>query len=65
MVVANRDVEGSILAMLKIKKAFIPCAWIFRIIHPQDMNNHPVEYLYFPISLWVEGSRFGQLGVQH
>jgi hypothetical protein len=32
-VVANRSVEGSIVAMLKIRKALIPCAWMFGIIH--------------------------------
>jgi hypothetical protein len=47
-VVANRVVEGSVVAMLNIRKDFIPCAWMFGIIHPQDMNNHHVDYLCFP-----------------
>jgi hypothetical protein len=64
-VVANRVVEDSVVAMLNIRKALIPCAWMFRIVHPQDMDNHPANYLYFFISLWVEGSRFGQLGIHH
>jgi hypothetical protein len=64
-VVANRVVEGSIVAMLNIRKDFIPCVWMFGIIHSQDMDNHHVDYLYFSISLWVEGSQFGQLGVHH
>ena len=42
-VVANRVVEGSIVAMLIIRKNFIPCAWMFGIVHPQDMNNHHVD----------------------
>jgi len=28
-------------------------------------NSHPIDYLYFSISLWVEGSQFVQLGVHH
>jgi hypothetical protein len=55
-VVANRVVEGSIVAMLNIRKDFIPCAWMFGIVHPQDMDNHHVDYLCLSISLWVEGS---------
>jgi hypothetical protein len=51
-VVANRVMQGSIVAMLNIRKAFIPCVWMFGIIHPRDMDNHPVDYLYFSISLW-------------
>jgi hypothetical protein len=62
-VVANRVVEGSIVAMLNTRKDLIPCAWMFGIVHPRDMNNHPVDYLCLSISLWVEGNRFGQLGV--
>jgi hypothetical protein len=64
-VVANRVVEGSIVAMLNIRKDLIPCAWMFGVVHSQDMHNHHVDYLYFSISLGVEGSQFGQLGVHH
>jgi hypothetical protein len=63
--VANGVVEGSIIAMLNIRKTLIPCAWMFGIVHHWDMENHHVDYLYFPISLWVEGNRFGHLGVDH
>jgi hypothetical protein len=55
-VVGNRVVEGSIVDMLKIRKDFIPCAWKFGIVHPRDMDNHPVDYLCFSISLQVEAS---------
>jgi hypothetical protein len=55
-VVANRVVEGSVVAMLNIRKDLIPCVWMFGIVHPQDMDNHHVDYLCFSISLWVEGS---------
>jgi hypothetical protein len=65
MVVANRVLEGSIVAMLNIRKTLIRCAWMFGIIHPQYMNNHLIDYLYLSISFWAEGSRFGQLVVHH
>jgi len=61
----NRAMDGSVVAMLNIRKNLITCAWMFGIVHPQDMDNHHVDYLCFSISLWVEGSGFGQLGVHH
>jgi hypothetical protein len=64
-VVANRVVEGSIVAMLNIRNTCITCVWMFGIVHSRDMDNHLVDYLCFSISLWVEDSRFGQLGVHH
>jgi hypothetical protein len=51
--------EGFVVAMLKIRKDFISYAWMFGIVHPQDMDNHHVDYLCFSISLWVEGNPFG------
>ena len=45
-VVANRAVEGSIVAMLNIRKAFIPCMWILGVVHSKDVYNHLVDYLY-------------------
>jgi hypothetical protein len=64
-VVANRVVEGSSVAMLNIRKDLILCAWMFRFLYYHDMSNHLVDYLYFSISMWVEGSLFGQLVVHH
>jgi hypothetical protein len=64
-VVENRVVGGFVITILNIRKDIILCAWIFIILHPQDMNNHPVDYLSFSIILWVKGSRFGQVGVHN
>jgi hypothetical protein len=41
-VVSNRVVEGYVVAMLNIRNSFIPCAWMFGIIHSHDMDNHLV-----------------------
>jgi hypothetical protein len=59
MIEANRYVEGSIVDILNIRKDLIPCAGIFGIVHTWDMENHPIHYLCFFISLWVEGTLFG------
>jgi hypothetical protein len=64
-VLTNVVVEGSIVAMLNIRKVLIPCAWMFEIVHPWDINNLLVDYLCLSMSPWVEGSRFAQLGVHH
>jgi hypothetical protein len=61
----NISMEGSVVAMLNIRKNLIPCAWVFGIVHPQYMKYHLVNHLCFSISLWVEGNRFGHLGVHH
>jgi hypothetical protein len=33
-VVDNRVVEGYVVAILNIRKYFIPCVWMFGIVHP-------------------------------
>ena len=56
--------QGSIVAMLDIGKALIPCAHILGIVHAQDMHDHHVDNLGLAIRLGVEGRGFGELGVQ-
>jgi hypothetical protein len=50
--------------MLNIRKALIPCAWILGFVHAQDIHGHPIDDVCLSISLGVEGSGFGELGVQ-
>jgi hypothetical protein len=50
--------------MLEINKSFIPCVWILGFLHAQEMHDHPIDELYFSISLRVEGSGFGNLDIQ-
>jgi hypothetical protein len=38
---------------------------MFGIIHSWDMENHHIHFLYFSISMWVEGSWFGHIGFHH
>jgi hypothetical protein len=56
--------QGSIVAMLDIGKALIPCERVLLIIHVKDMHNHLIYNLGLAICLGVEGSVFGELGVQ-
>jgi hypothetical protein len=37
---------------------------MFLIVHVQDMYNHPIDDLSLAIYLRVEGSGFGELGIQ-
>ena len=56
--------QGSVVAMLDIGKALIPCARFLLIIHAKDIHNHLIYNLGLAIYLGVEGRRFGELGVQ-
>jgi hypothetical protein len=55
---------GSIVVVLNIGKTLIPCARVLGILHAQDMHNHLVDDLGLAIHLGMEGSGFGELGVQ-
>jgi hypothetical protein len=55
---------GTVVDMLNIGKTIIPCGRVIGIVHAQDMYNHPIEDLGLAICLGVEGSGFGELGVQ-
>jgi hypothetical protein len=56
--------QGSILDMLDIGKALIPCERVLGIIHAKDMHNHLIYDLGLAICQGVEGRGFGELGVQ-
>ena len=55
--------QGSVVAMLDIGKALIPCVRVLGIIHVKDMHNHSIYNLGLVICLGVEGHGFGELGV--
>jgi hypothetical protein len=55
---------GYDVTMLNIGKILIPCAKVLGIIHAQDMHDYPLDDLNLAIRLGVEGSVFGELGVQ-
>jgi hypothetical protein len=55
---------GSVVAVLNIGKTLIPCVSMLRVLHAQDMQDHLVEELSLTIRLGMEGSGFGELGVE-
>jgi hypothetical protein len=63
-VVASRAMNRLVVVVFHIRKVVIPCAWMFRVVHPQDVHDHPIEHLYLAISLGMEDSGFGEHGVQ-
>ena len=63
-VVANRVVNSSVVVVLHIRKVVIPCAWMFGVVHSYDVHDHLIDHLCLTISLGMEGSGFGELGVQ-
>ena len=56
--------ENLVVAMLNIGKTLIPCMQMLRVVHVQDVHNHPIDDLCLTINLGVENSGFSELGVQ-
>jgi hypothetical protein len=56
--------ESLVVAVLNIGKNIIPCMWMLRVIHEQDVHNHLIDDLCLDISLRVDESGFSELGVQ-
>ena len=55
---------GFVVTVINTGKNLIPCARMIGIIHEQYMHDHPVDDLDLDIRIGVEGSGFGELGVQ-
>jgi hypothetical protein len=47
-----------------IWETLIPCTRMLRVVHAQDVYNHPIDDLSLAIDLGVERSGFCELGVQ-
>jgi hypothetical protein len=56
--------ESPIVTVLDIWETLVPCMWMLRIVHAQDVHNHPINDLYLAISFGVESNEFCELGVQ-
>jgi hypothetical protein len=56
--------QGSVVAMMDIGEALIPCARVILIIHVKDMHNDSIYNLGLAICLGVEGRGFGEFCVQ-
>jgi hypothetical protein len=60
----GRAMKSPVLDVLNIGKTLIPCTWMLRVVHVQDVYNHLINKLYLFVSLGVENSGFSDLGVQ-
>jgi hypothetical protein len=56
--------EIPVVTVLNIGETLVPCTWMLRIIHAQDVHNHLIDDLCLVVSLGVESSGFCELGVQ-
>jgi hypothetical protein len=54
----------SVIVVLNIRKVVMPCAWMFGVVCPQDVHDHPIDHLFLAIGLGMKGRGFGELGFQ-
>jgi hypothetical protein len=59
-VVENKIVKGFVVVVLNIRKAFIPCMWIIRVVHFEDMYNHHVNYFCLSMFWGMDDTQFVQ-----
>jgi hypothetical protein len=48
--------ESPVVAMLNIGNTIIPCTWMLRVVHVQDVQNHLIDDVFLAVSLGVESS---------
>jgi hypothetical protein len=56
--------ESPVVTVLNIGETLVPCTWMLRVVHVQDVHNHLIDDLCLVICLGVESSGFCELGVQ-
>ena len=56
--------ESHVVTVLNIGETLIPYTWILRVVHAQDVHNHPMDDLCLVLCLGVESNGFSDLGVQ-
>jgi hypothetical protein len=56
--------ESPVVIVFDIWETLVPCTWMLRIVHAQNMHNHSIDNLCLVIGLGVESSGFCELGVQ-
>ena len=53
---ASGAMDSPIVVVLKIGNTLIPCTWMLRFVHAQDVHNHPIDDLCLAIGLGVDNS---------
>ena len=56
--------ESHVVTVLDIWETLVPCTGMLRILHVQDVHNHPIDKLSLAIGFGLESSGFCHLGVQ-
>ena len=56
--------ESLVVTVMNIGETLIPCTWMLRVVHAQDVHNHPIDDLCPAIDLGMESNGFSELGVQ-
>jgi hypothetical protein len=54
----------SVVVVLNIVKTLIVGEGVLKVINVKDVHDHPVDQIGLDILMGVEGSGFGELGVQ-
>ena len=57
--------ESSVVGVLDIGEAFIPCVSIIQVVHTQNLYDNHVDDHYMSIDLGMEIFRLGEIGVQY
>jgi hypothetical protein len=55
--------ESLVVTVLNIVETLIPCIWMLRVVHAQDVHNHHIDDLCLDVYLGVESSGFSEIGV--
>ena len=56
--------ESLVVAVMNMGETLIPCTWMLRVVHAQDVHNHQIDDLCMDVCLGVESGGFSELGVQ-
>ena len=51
---ASRIMDCYVVRVLNVDNIFILCVLMLLIVTPQMLYQSPIDYLYFPIYLWIE-----------
>jgi hypothetical protein len=61
---ADGAMKSPVVIVLNIEETLIQCTQMLRVIHAQDVHNHPIDDLCLVVCLGVKRSVFIELGVQ-
>ena len=56
--------EIPVVTVLNIRETLVPCTWMLRVVHAQDVHYHMIDNLCLAVCLGVESSGFCELGFQ-